>query len=298
MISNSSWRPSWGAPALPANEVHVWRATLDLDPAGLDCLEKTLAPNERARAAGFRFSRDREQFVSGRGILRDILARYLGREPEELRFGCGPCGKPFLLRNSAGPELHFNLAHSYGLALYAIARNRKVGVDLERIHAGLADQQVAERFFSRRESSALRTLEESLRVEAFFNCWTRKEAYVKARGEGLLVRLDSFDVTLTPGRPAELLGGDGGWSVHALTPLPGYAAAVVVEGSNCDPRLWTWRAMMMGPSCAIGPHNRRNERKADSANHCFWPAKDNHGAVVISQPEAASCVQERQHSLK
>jgi 4'-phosphopantetheinyl transferase len=118
---------------------------------------------------------------------------------------------------------------------------------VERIEPRLADQQVAERFFSPRESSALRTLPVSLRVEAFFNCWTRKEAYLKARGEGLLAPLDGFDVSLIPGQPAALLSGSyGRWSLYALTPAPGYAAAVAVEGCSCDLRLVSLRVRPKG----------------------------------------------------
>jgi len=226
------------AVALPANEVHLWGAALDLDPADLDYLKKMLAPDERLRAAQFHFPKDRMRFVARRGLLRGILARYLGREPEKLRFGSGPGGKPFLLGDSRARALHFNMAHSHDLALYGIAGYREVGVDIERIKPDLADPQVAERFFSPRESLALRTLPASLQVEAFFNCWTRKEAYLKARGEGLLAPLDRFDVSLAPGQPAALLnGGDGMWSLHALTPAPGYAAAVAVEGCGYSLRL-------------------------------------------------------------
>jgi 4'-phosphopantetheinyl transferase len=249
MISGSTWLLASCAPPLPTDDIHVWRAALDLDPADLDGFEKTLAPDERARAARFHFPKDRKSFVARRGLLRQILACYLGQEPGKLQFRYRPGGKPILMSNSRAPELHFNLAHSQGLALYAIARHREVGVDLERIEANLADQQVAERVFSRQESLALRTLPASQRVQAFFNCWTRKEAYLKARGEGLLAPLDTFDVSLSPGEPAALLNGaDGRWSLHALTPAPGYAAAVALEGSNCPLELWEWRTAI-GSSC-------------------------------------------------
>jgi 4'-phosphopantetheinyl transferase len=262
MIPVSSWRLAGCAPELPAHEVHVWRAALDIDRAELGGLEKTLAREERARAATFYFPKDRKRFVARRGLLRAILARYLGREPGELLFRCRSGGKPVLLDNSRAHELYFNLAHSHGLALYAIARQRDVGVDVERIENHLADQQVAERFFSRRESLELRTLPASLRVEAFFNCWTRKEAYLKARGEGLLTPLDSFDVSLTPSQPAALLNGDDGrWSLYALTPAPGYAAALVWEGSNCNLRLWQWSATL-GSSCHSGS-SERSKRDGD-----------------------------------
>jgi 4'-phosphopantetheinyl transferase len=255
MTSSPSWLLASCAPALSALDVHLWRAALDLEPADLEGFEKTLTPEERARAARFHFPKDRKRFVARRGLLREILACYLGREPGKLQLRCRPGGKPFLLGDFGAHELHFNLAHSAGLALYAIARHREVGVDLERIQPHLADQQVAERFFSRQESLALRTQPAGLRVQAFFNCWTRKEAYLKARGEGLLAPLDSFDVSLSPDQPATLLSvDDGRWSLYALTPAPGFAAAVVLEGSNCNLRLWEWRTMM-GSSCT-GDHQK------------------------------------------
>src|SRR5262249_24217563 len=122
------------------------------------------------------------------------------------------------------------------------------------IRPDLADPHVADQFFSRRESLELRTLPASLRVEAFFNCWTRKEAYLKARGEGLGVPLDRFDVSLTPGQPAAVLnGGDGRWSLHALTPAPGYAAAVAVEGYDCCLRFMGMEGMIGRAAQRIQP---------------------------------------------
>lgn len=238
----SSPRYSLAGPArLLANEVHIWCAALDLDSANYDCLKKTLAPDERARAARFHFVKDLQRFVASRGVLRDILGRYLHRKPAEIRFSHGSCGKPSLRVDCGTPELRFNLARSQGRELYAIAHGREVGIDVEHIEPDLANLEVAKRFFSRRECSELCALPTYLQLEAFFNCWTRKEAYVKARGEGLLMSLDSFDVSLTPGQPAELSdGGDGKWSLFALTPAPGYAAAVAVEGSNCKLRSYLW----------------------------------------------------------
>jgi len=262
MTSGSSWLVTNIAP-LQGREIHVWRAALDLDPAGVDGLEKTLASDERARAARFRFPKDRKRFVARRGILREILASYLGQEPRKLQFRCRPGGKPFL--SCRTHELHFNLAHSQGLALYAIACQREVGVDLERIEHHLADLEVAERFFSPRECWALRNLPASLRVEAFFNCWTRKEAYLKARGEGLLAPLDSFDVSVTPSQPAALLnGGDTTWSLCALTPAPGYAAALVWEGSDCNLKQWEWR-----PGLGRAVRKNRRAKGCTGSGHCF-----------------------------
>ena len=231
-------------PVLPVNEVHVWRAALDLEATVLGRLEATLTADERSLAKRFHFSKDRKRFVATRAVLREILARYLGREPGWLRFAGGSDGKPFLLSGSRPHELRFNLAHAEDLALYVFAWQREVGIDVERINSDFEGHQIAELFFSRQESYALRALPASLQVEAFFNCWTRKEAYVKARGEGLLATLSGFDVSLSPGEPAQLLsGGDGRWSLYTLTPGPGYAAAVVVEGNDCNLRLRKWKPM-------------------------------------------------------
>jgi 4'-phosphopantetheinyl transferase len=228
---------------LPANQVHIWYADLNVDAGELDGLAMILADDDRVRASRFHFQRDRVHFVAARGILRQILARYVDRDPRDLRLGYSPCGKPFLQQNSSTSELCFNLSHSHGMALYGIAHNREVGVDLERIDPTFAGQEIAERFFSRRECSALRTLPTCLQVEGFFNCWTRKEAYVKANGAGLHMRLDSFTVSLIPDQqPVVSNGRRGNWSMHAPRLLPGYAAAVVVQGTDCDLRTWRWNA--------------------------------------------------------
>jgi 4'-phosphopantetheinyl transferase len=228
---------------LPANQVHIWYADLDVDPGELDGLATILARDERVRASRFHFQRDRVHFVAARGILRHILARYVDRGARDLRLGYSPCGKPFLRQNSSASELRFNLSRSYGMALYGIAHNREVGVDLERIDPAFAGQEIAERFFSRQECFALRSLPACLQVEGFFNCWTRKEAYVKANGAGLHMRLDSFNVSLIPDQQPEVSNGRyGNWSMHAPRLLSGYAAAVVVQGTDCDLRTWKWNA--------------------------------------------------------
>lgn len=226
---------------MPTEEVHVWRAALEADPADLERLQETLAPDERARAAQFHFPKDRRHFLAARGALRDILARYLHREPARLQFRYGAAGKPALATVSEGHELRFNLSHSDGLALYAITRGGEIGIDVERIRAEVAEERVAERFFSAQEVSALRGLPTHLQAEAFFNCWTRKEAYVKARGEGLRIPLDSFDVSLIPGAPAAFLrGAESQWSLQAFIPAPDYVAAVAAEGRDWRMRLWQW----------------------------------------------------------
>lgn len=227
---------------LPLNQVHVWHASLDVKQSELDRLETVLSRDERDRASRFHFLRDRRRFAAGRGILRQILAYYLSQEPRALRFGYGRCGKPYLKSSFGVNELRFNLAHSHGVALCGIVRNREIGVDLERIDRAFEVQQIAEHFFSRRECSQLSALPSRLQLQGFFNCWTRKEAYVKALGDGLIIRLDSFDVTLVPGKQVELSNGSrGSWAIYAPG-IAGYAAAVVVQGVACDLKLKKWKS--------------------------------------------------------
>jgi 4'-phosphopantetheinyl transferase len=158
----------------------------------------------------------------------------------------GPHGKPHLAGEFDG-ALQFNLAHSHELALFAFARGPELGIDLEWLQPLQDLEQIAARFFSPRENAVLRTLPKSQWVQAFFNCWTRKEAYLKATGDGLARPLEHFDVSLAPGKPARLLYVEGDareserWFLRALTPAPGYAAALAVEeGQHCRLVRWRW----------------------------------------------------------
>jgi 4'-phosphopantetheinyl transferase len=243
--------PPWGTPPerliLAPAEVHVWRGRLDLEAACLRRLEKTLSIDEQDRAGRYHFPRDRGAFIAARGMLRGILGRYLGRAPETVRFEYGPHGKPRLPREDGQQRLRFNLTHSHGLALCAVAEGRELGIDIEHHRPELADAAIAERFFSAREVSTLRSLPPALQQPAFFACWTRKEAYLKAAGGGLTIPLNRVEVTLAPGEPAALLSTEAGpidakrWSLSELSPRAGYTAALVVEGRNWRLRCWEWR---------------------------------------------------------
>ena len=237
--------PPENAP-LGGDEVHVWRAQLDVAAPRLQSLWQTLSLDEQTRARRFHFRKDHDSFVVARGLLRLILGRYLSAEPDRLRFRYSQYGKPALAGEFDEAALCFNLSHSDRLALYAVTRARRVGVDLERISPDFANEQIAEQFFAGGEVAALRALPADVQPEAFFNCWTRKEAFIKARGEGLSLPLDEFEVSLVPGEPAALLStkGDVGeasrWSLWELTPGPGYVAALAVEGHNWRIRCWQW----------------------------------------------------------
>ncbi len=237
----------WHTPptALPLNDsaVHVWRAPLDCPADRVGILFDTLAPDERAKADRFRFPIDRARFIVARGLLRAILARYLDWEPGEIAFQYNAFGKPSLRDETGGGTLQFNVSHADGIALYAFTLGRAVGVDIESIRPEMAGERIAERFFSPREVATLRALGPELQPDAFFRCWTRKEAYVKARGEGITGALDRFDVSLTPNEPAAILavrGKDAArrWFLHHLAPGSGYVGAVAVEGERCLLTCW------------------------------------------------------------
>lgn len=241
---------NWESPPvdlrLGSTEVHVWRAALDPPSEAVEQLLHVLSPDEQARAARFCFERDRRRFIVARGILRLILGRYLMIEPACLKFRYGAHGKPFLADEAERNRLQFNLSHTQELALYAFNFERAIGVDIEYIKPKTDIPAIAIRFFSPRESAALLALPETQRLEAFFNCWTRKEAYLKAKGAGLSLPLDQFDVSFEAGQPARLLATRhdpeeaSRWSLQALNPAPCYTGAVAVEGYHWALKCWQW----------------------------------------------------------
>jgi 4'-phosphopantetheinyl transferase len=239
------WSDGPDSPALADGEVHVWLARLRQPESAQRELWLSLSADERARAGRFHFRDDMEHFVVARGTLRHLLARYTGVAPHQIRFSYNGYGKP-AMDGETGSPLRFNASHSNALALYAVARGREVGIDIEFVREDFAGFEIAERFFSPREVSALRALPEGERVDAFFDCWVRKEAYIKARGEGLSHPLHTFTVSLTPGEPAALLHTEGDsceaarWSLVGLYPCEGYRAALALEGGPPSLSCWRW----------------------------------------------------------
>jgi len=246
-VQRERWLPSPKELRLSEGEVHVWRASLDGDGPALVRFWATLTGDERERARRFYFERDRRRFVTARGMMRELLGRYLGRQPAQIRFTYNEYGKPALSGEDGG-ELRFNASHSHVAALYAFALGIEVGVDVEQLRDDFASLDVAERFFSKTEVQVLGSLPAHLRTQGFFNCWTRKEAYIKALGEGLSHPLDRFTVSLAPGEPARLISTDadppeaGEWSIVDLQPFQGYAAALAVKGTDPELRYWDWRS--------------------------------------------------------
>jgi 4'-phosphopantetheinyl transferase len=244
---NHLWLPPPAELTLSSAEIHVWRASLDPAASCIERLQSSLSADERQRAARFHFPRDRRRFTVARGVLRDILGRYLGVPPSALAFCYSTYGKPALADVAVATGLRFNVSHSHEMALFAVARGREVGVDIEYLGREIRAEEIAERFFSAHERANLRALPAEVKHQAFFNCWTRKEAYIKAHGEGLSLPLDQFDVTLAPGEPAVLLATRSdprealSWSLQALTPGPDYVAALAVEGQSWHLTCWQWR---------------------------------------------------------
>jgi 4'-phosphopantetheinyl transferase len=223
---------------LQSRQVDIWRVSLDastpLSPSlsidSLRSLEPSLSPDELQRAARFHFPLDRDRFLAAHGCLRHILARYLHCEPGQLSFSTGEYGKPALPPHQ---KIDFNLSHSGGYALIAITRDRNVGVDVERAHEDMGLINIADRYFSPREVSELRALPPEEQTTAFFNGWSRKEAYIKAHGLGLSLPLDSFDVSLDEPAVLRATRPDpqeaARWSLVSLEVDSGYTGALAVE---------------------------------------------------------------------
>jgi 4'-phosphopantetheinyl transferase len=239
----------WSGPQkaldLSENEVHVWRASLECSPELARRLEASLCDDETNRAARFHFVRDRGSFVVARGILRELAGAYLKKAPPELRFQYGPQGKPSIFPTNSNCPIRFNLSHAQGMALYTFAFGREVGIDLEAIRSDFASEAIAARHFSAGEMAELAALPEEFRAQGFFNCWTRKEAYVKARGGGLQIPLDSFQVTLSPEAPAQFVGGvEPRWNLIAFSPRLDYAAALVFDGPPCKVQFFEFERLI------------------------------------------------------
>lgn len=237
MSASGSTLERWGSPPpsgpIAPGAVHVWRLHLDAPEARRQRCAGLLSADERKRAARFHFERDRRRYALARGYLRQVLSRYTGTGAAALRFDYGPQGKPFL---ADAPDFAFNLSHSHECALIAVGGVAEIGVDVEWMRPDIDLPALARRFFAAAEVAELEGLPETQRVEGFFRCWTRKEAFIKAVGQGLSCPLDRFRVTLTPGAPAALQeiawapDDVGQWTLANLEPGAGYAGAVMARG--------------------------------------------------------------------
>lgn len=235
-----SWFPAPPVPEIGCDQVHVWRASLDLGEAQLQDYWQALSSDERQRAARFHFPRDQQAFIAARGRLRTILGRYLGVNPGQLQFGYSALGKPFLVGKEAGAKFCFNVSHSRGLALYALAVGRVLGIDVEQICPERNWEAIARRCFSTAEQELLQALPTSDRVQAFFQLWTWKEALIKAQGGSIFQSSPTAGLPLVRdfqplAQPVSVLDG---WSLYSLQPGPGYSGALAVAGGPVEIRLW------------------------------------------------------------
>lgn len=229
---------------LPDDEVHLWGVDIGRLAGSLGRWQQLLSSDEQARARRFLVQRPREQFVITRGFLRTILAAYVPADPAKLVFRYSANSKPALSPPYDKSGVTFNVSHTSGVALLAFTRNRELGVDVEFINRQLDVDAIARQFFSRHEQTQLAAGNAEEKHAAFFRCWTRKEAYIKAKGEGLSLPLDQFDVSLVPGETKALISTrpDGSeaarWSLREVPAGPGYVGALCVAGHHWRLKSW------------------------------------------------------------
>ena len=240
---NERWTRPPSDAELADGEAHVWLAHLPSTRASLEDFRGVLSSDERARAERFHFIEHRERWQMTRGVLRLLLARYLEANAREIAFDYGAHGKP-QLKHPVNSTLHFNASHSGDYAVFAMTRAGEVGVDIERIREDMPRRdEIARRYFAPGEQQQLFALAEPERARAFFTLWTRKEAFVKARGTGLFSGLDQFEVALGEPRVLSVAGAHArslNWWMAELPSVPGYAGAMVVCASPCRARFWKW----------------------------------------------------------
>lgn len=248
----------------PSDRIDIWRLCLDSLESPEPDFSGILSPDESARASRFHFEDDRKRFVRCRIGLRTLLGSYLDIPPAEIRFRHGSNGKPEIADLEDSRGLRFNVANSHSLALIAFSSGRAIGVDIEQVRPALQYVEIARRFFSVREVQALFALPANKRQQAFFACWTRKEAFLKATGKGLSYPLSEFSVSVDPDGPAELreVGGNPDavthWSLADVRPAEGYVGTLAFEGAPCRIERWCWT------SSALPPEVRRRARCSPS----------------------------------
>ena len=228
-------RTSESAARASASDYELYTTRLDLTPRTVRALAELLSEDEQQRASRLVFQRDRARFIVARARLRQLLGARLGVSPAAIEFSYGARGKPALAARFAHCGVCFNVSHSEDVAVYGFALDREVGVDVEAVRELPDADEIAARCFSLREYEAYLALSERDRPLGFFNCWTRKEAFIKAIGDGLTQSLERFEVSLAPGEPAMILrvggraGEQCGWRLQGFAPAPGFVAAIVIE---------------------------------------------------------------------
>jgi 4'-phosphopantetheinyl transferase len=235
----------WAAPpeelVLADAHLDTWLISL-VEPAAADeSFVETLSSDEQERAARFKFDRHRRLYVAAHVAVRSILSHYLDAKPIDLQFVSGSNGKPSLAGEFAGSGLQFNLSHSHERALLGVTRGHEIGADIEWIKEDYGYDEVADRFFTAKEVAQLRALPPSLQRQAFFKCWTSKEAFLKAKGTGLSGKLDEVEIILTGDQRVRIQASVPCWTLSELTPDSGYEAAVVVQGNPLPVQCYRWQ---------------------------------------------------------
>ncbi len=244
--SNIEWLAANPRPPLKSAEIHLWWACLQVDARKRRELESTLSARERDRAARLRIDRQRERYIAGRGIARELLSHYIGGSPATIRFAIGPYGKPSLPNRVDGKQICFNYTDSQGMALYAFARDCELGIDLEGLARKIQYQRIATRKFTRREAETLLSISDPQGKQAFLACWTRKEAYGKAKGFGICYPLDSVELCSDQHSSAMIIADDalgehgGYWTLQQLHPSSDFVAAIVYAGAKRELRYFSF----------------------------------------------------------
>lgn len=240
------WRSPPKDLALLPNEIHVWRAFLDQPMPLVTWFARQLTTAERERAARFHFAHDQRRFIVSRGLLRILLGGYMSISPESIQFRYNPYGKPTLAEVTGTILPHFNLSHSHELVLYAFSSNQEPGIDVEFVRPIAEAKGIAERFFSAEENAVLCRLAPAEMQKYFFIFWTRKEAYLKARGTGLSADTKRIDTILMSNHQAIAQGGDENaqkvaqWFLHDVAPAPGYVGALATQEYDTHIVYWQW----------------------------------------------------------
>jgi len=220
----------------------VWSIPLGVGSQALPALSQLLSADERARAGRFRLERDRHRYIAGRAALRTLLGLYVDCPGEQIEFTYAKNGKPFIRRERGGLRPYFNVSHSGSVALMGFCMSAEIGIDIELVREMPDAENIVRRFFAREEVEQWTALPAALRTRGFFECWTRKEAFVKALGDGLSMPLDEFEVVFGPGDAPAIRfrqqDGRRAWSIFDVTPLPDYSAALAIPGAAWDLRCW------------------------------------------------------------
>jgi 4'-phosphopantetheinyl transferase len=242
-IEKTEWANAVPDGMISSNEIHIWRFYQEETNSQIETLQAILSRDELARSEKFHFEKDRKKFILTRGMLRKLLGSYLGKDPQQVRFNYSSFGKPFLAFDSENDNISFNLSHSGEIALYAITRNQKIGIDVEQIGDHTDVMAIAKKFFSPGEIGEMEKANEKNRTQLFFRYWTRKEAFVKALGKGVSLPMERLDVSLLNKiSPIVKLTVENNETaclyVQDLFPGDGYAAAIATEANDPDISCW------------------------------------------------------------